>query len=74
MEDSVDLELGEHPVEELLVEDRTDVMLADPAREVRSERRQVERDDGAGRVGRQGFDESVADLTTGPRDKDDRLA
>ena len=74
MKDAVDLVLGEHPVEELRVEDRADVVLADAAREVRGQRGQVEGDDGAVRVGRQGFDQPVADLAAGPGDKDDRLA
>ena len=61
-------------IEELRVEDRADVMLTDPARKFRGQRRQVERDDRPVGMGGQRLDQPVADLTAGTRDQDDRFA
>src|SRR5262245_8664353 len=74
MKDEVDFVLGQDPVEELWVEDRADVVLANAGGKLGVERGKVEGDDRPVRGGGQGLDQAVADLAGGTGDQDDRFA
>src|SRR5947207_1081878 len=74
VEDEVDLVLGQHPVEQLRVEDRADVLLADERCQFRGDRVEIERDNRALGVAAEATDEAVTDLAAGPGDKHDRFA
>jgi hypothetical protein len=70
----VDLELGEDPFEELVVEDRARELPRHPGRDRGVEGLEVERDDGTGPVLGEPLDERVADFSAGPGEEDDRCA
>ena len=71
MKDEVDLELREDALENRPVQDRTDELPGHEPAQLRIERLEVERQDGARAIGGEARDEPVADLPAGPRDEDD---
>src|SRR5207245_1256680 len=73
VEDTIDLELGEDPLEEAGVGDRSGELARGEPREAALERRDVERDDGGSRGG-EPCDEAVTDFAAGPSGQDDRFA
>jgi hypothetical protein len=74
VEDEVDLELGEDPLEDGPVEDRADELARDETALLGIERLEVDREDGPRAVGGEARDQAVADLSAGSRDEDDGLS
>jgi hypothetical protein len=74
VEDEVDLELGEDPLEDGPVEDRADELARDETALLGIERLEVDREDGPRAVGGETRDQAVADLSAGSRDEDDGLS
>ena len=66
MEDEVDLELREDPLEDGPVEDRAGELARDETALLGIERLEVDREDGPRAVGGEARDEAVADLAAGP--------
>ena len=72
MEDAIDLELREDPLEQARVGDRARERARRQRRQLRIQRRDVERDDGRGGGGEAG-QEAVADFAARPRNEHDRF-
>jgi PAS domain-containing protein len=72
MEDEVDFELGQQPVEQIDVGDRPRELACDEGRQRPVERGDVQRDDRSPRP-RQPGQEAVADFSPGARDQNDRF-
>jgi hypothetical protein len=65
MENEIDFEFRQQPLEGRAIENRADRLALHFLREVGVERREVKRDDGTGAVGGELIDEAVADFATG---------
>jgi hypothetical protein len=72
VEDAVDLELGEHPLEQADIGNRSGELAGDARRQRRVERADVECDDRRAGFG-EPRDEAVADLAAGPGDQNNRF-
>ena len=73
MEHAIHLELREHPVEQIVIGDRSGEFAANERRQLRVERVDVERDDG-GFAARQAGDERMADLAARAGNQHDRFS